>query len=209
MTTNKQPNQESTTKRAVIYLRVSGDKQVERGYGDEGYSIPAQREACHRKAAELGAVVVREYVDLAKSAKTRNRPQFMEMVADIERERDIDFAIVHKLNRFARSSMDDSVIDYRLIQAGCQLASVLEHIDASPSGKLNHRIHAAFAEYENENLASEIRKGQIEKHKAGGTPFTAPIGVQARAGRVPRPADQLHPDGRAARAVGAAGVRSL
>jgi len=165
-------------KRAVIYLRVSSDQQVDRGYGDEGYSIPAQREACQRKAAELGAVVVREYVDLAKTAKTRNRPRFMAMVADIERERDIDFVIVHKLNRFARNAMDDAVIDYRLSEAGAQLASVLEHIDATPAGKLNHRIHAAFSEYENENLANEIRKGQIEKHRLGGTPFTAPIGYK-------------------------------
>lgn len=166
------------TKRAVIYLRVSSDQQVERGYGDEGYSIPAQREACARKAAELGATVVGEYVDLAKSAKTRNRPRFMEMIANIERDRNVDYVIVHKLNRFARKAMDDAVIDYRLNQAGAQLASVLEHIDATPSGKLNHRIHAAFAEYENENLANEIRKGQIQKHLAGGTPFTAPIGYK-------------------------------
>jgi site-specific DNA recombinase len=166
------------TKRAVIYLRVSSDQQVERGYGDEGYSVPAQREACTRKATELGAAVVAEYVDLAKSAKTKNRPRFMEMVANIERDRNVDYVIVHKLNRFARKAMDDSVIDYRLSQAGAQLASVQEHIDATPAGKLNHRIHAAFAEYENENLAAEIRKGQIQKHQAGGTPFTAPIGYK-------------------------------
>ncbi len=170
--------QSQDPKRAVIYLRVSSDQQVERGYGDEGYSIPAQREACTRKAAELGATVTAEYVDLAKTAKTRNRPRFMEMIADIERERNIDYVIVHKLNRFARKAMDDAVIDYRLNQAGAQLASVQEHIDATPAGKLNHRIHAAFAEYENENLANEIRKGQIQKHQAGGTPFAAPIGYK-------------------------------
>ncbi len=171
-------NETSRSKRAVIYLRVSSDQQVERGFGDEDYSIPAQREACRRKAADLGATVAREYIDLAKTAKTRNRPRFMEMIADIERDQDVDFVIVHKLNRFARNAMDDAVIDYRLNQAGAQLVSVLEHIDATPAGKLNHRIHAAFSEYENENLANEIRKGQIQKHLAGGTPFTAPVGYK-------------------------------
>jgi site-specific DNA recombinase len=177
-TTNDGDAPSNGAMRAVIYLRVSSDQQVDRGYGDEGYSIPAQREACERKAADLGAVVVREYVDLAKTAKTRNRPRFMAMVDDIERDRDVDFVIVHKLNRFARNAMDDAVIDYRLGEAGAQLASVLEHIDTTPSGKLNHRIHAAFSEYENENLANEIRKGQIEKHRAGGTPFAAPVGYK-------------------------------
>ena len=210
-TTTQRNNNQSTAqmKRAVIYLRVSSDQQVDRGYGDEGYSIPAQREACQRKAADLGAVVVRKYVDLAKTAKTRNRPRFMAMIADIEGDRDIDFVIVHKLNRFARNAMDDAVIDYRLGEAGAQLASVLEHIDTTPSGKLNHRIHAAFSEYENENLANEIRKGQIEKHRAGGHSLHRPGRLQAHAGRIRGTAHQLHRHRRRPLPAGAARLRPL
>ncbi|MFD6728789.1 hypothetical protein ACFWB5_09265 [Corynebacterium xerosis] len=48
---------------AVSYLRVSTREQAERGGTTEGFSIPAQREANQRKAAELGARVVREFVD--------------------------------------------------------------------------------------------------------------------------------------------------
>ena len=50
-------------KRAVIYLRVSTDEQASRGKDAEGYSIPAQREACYRKAKELSADVVDQYID--------------------------------------------------------------------------------------------------------------------------------------------------
>ena len=39
---------------AVSYLRVSTREQAERGGTDEGFSIPAQREANVTKAAELG-----------------------------------------------------------------------------------------------------------------------------------------------------------
>ena len=42
-------------KRAAIYLRVSTAAQAKRNREPEGYSIPAQREACVAKAAELGA----------------------------------------------------------------------------------------------------------------------------------------------------------
>ncbi len=35
---------------AVIYLRVSSKEQAEKGGGAEGFSIPAQREGCKRKA---------------------------------------------------------------------------------------------------------------------------------------------------------------
>ena len=44
---------------AVSYLRVSTREQAERGGTEEGFSIPAQREANSRKADELGARIVR------------------------------------------------------------------------------------------------------------------------------------------------------
>ena len=37
-------------KRAVLYLRVSTAAQADKDRDPEGYSIPAQREACLRKA---------------------------------------------------------------------------------------------------------------------------------------------------------------
>ena len=59
---------------AVIYLRVSTKDQASRGGEAEGFSIPAQREACLRKADSLGAVVSAEFVDAGESARSANRP---------------------------------------------------------------------------------------------------------------------------------------
>jgi len=62
-------------KRAIIYLRVSTARQASTGGETEGYSIPAQRQACRRKAEELGADVVQEYVDAgAQPARWTVRP---------------------------------------------------------------------------------------------------------------------------------------
>lgn len=58
---------------AVSYLRVSTREQAERGGTEEGFSIPAQREANHRKADELGARIVREFVDAGESARSADR----------------------------------------------------------------------------------------------------------------------------------------
>jgi len=55
-------------KQAVLYLRVSTSRQAARNGEAEGYSIPAQRVACERKVADLGAAVVREFVDAGASA---------------------------------------------------------------------------------------------------------------------------------------------
>lgn len=48
---------------AVLYLRVSTPSQVNTDYDPEGISIPAQREACLRKAAQLGLEVVETYIE--------------------------------------------------------------------------------------------------------------------------------------------------
>ena len=70
-----------TPKFAVSYLRVSTRGQAERGGGhDEGFSIPAQREANKKKAASLGAMVGKEFVDRGASAKSADRPQLQAML---------------------------------------------------------------------------------------------------------------------------------
>ena len=59
---------------AVSYLRVSTKEQAEKGGTDEGYSIPAQREANQRKAEQMGATIVAEFVDAGESARKADRP---------------------------------------------------------------------------------------------------------------------------------------
>ncbi len=61
-------------KRAAIYLRVSTSAQAKRNREPEGYSIPAQREACQRKASTIDAEIVAEYVDAGESARQQTDP---------------------------------------------------------------------------------------------------------------------------------------
>ena len=65
---------------AVSYLRVSTREQDERGGTDEGFSIPAQREANTRKADELGARIVREFIDAGESARSADRDGLQDML---------------------------------------------------------------------------------------------------------------------------------
>jgi site-specific DNA recombinase len=60
-------------KRAVLYLPVSSRGQLDTDYGEDGLSIAGEREKCTRKAADLGATIVDEYVERAESAKTDGR----------------------------------------------------------------------------------------------------------------------------------------
>ena len=68
-------------KRAVLYLRVSTSRQATKNGETEGYSIPAQRSACERKVTDLGAEVVREFVDAGASARSADRDGLQALLA--------------------------------------------------------------------------------------------------------------------------------
>jgi DNA invertase Pin-like site-specific DNA recombinase len=141
------------SKRAVIYLRVSSAQQADKDYDPEGFSIPAQREACHRKAETLDATVAAEFVDRGESAKTAKRTGLQAMLLRLGEE-DIDYVIVHKVDRLARNRADDVAIVMHIRQCGAQLVSVSENIDETPSGLLLHGIMSSIAEFYSRNLAS-------------------------------------------------------
>ena len=71
-------------KRAWLYLRVSTPGQVHTDYNPEGISIPAQRDAGQRKAAELSATVTAEFIEPGRTATSiEKRPTFQEMLAAV------------------------------------------------------------------------------------------------------------------------------
>ena len=160
---------------AVIYLRVSTKDQATRGNEAEGFSIPAQRQACLLKAQSLGAAVVKEFVDAGESAKTADREQLQQLLAYLAKH-PTTYVIVHKLDRLARNRADDVQINLAIQAAGATLVSVTENIDATPSGALLHGIMSSIAEFYSRNLANEVSKGARQKAAAGGTPTIAPIG---------------------------------
>ncbi len=167
-----------TPRKAVSYLRVSTRGQAERGGGDsEGFSIPAQREANRNKAASLGAIIIREFVDRGASAKSADRPELQAMLEYVE-ENDIDYVIVHKVDRLARNRADDLMITQKLNDTKTRLVSTTESIDDSPSGMLLHGIMSSIAEFYSQNLANEVIKGMTQKVRSGGTVSKVPLGYK-------------------------------
>ena len=171
-----------TPKRAVSYIRVSTREQAQRGGSEEGFSLPAQREANKRKAQSMGALVVKEFADRGESARSANRPELQKMLAYLKEDGGIDYVIVHKLDRLARNRADDVEINRAFEDAGVRLVSTSENIDQTPGGMLLHGIMSSIAEFYSRNLANEVIKGMGEKARNGGTLGKAPLGyVNVRA----------------------------
>ena len=162
---------------AVSYLRVSTKEQAEKGGQAEGFSIPAQREANQRKADQLGATIIEEFVDAGESARKADRPELMRMIQYVAKHK-TNYCIVHKVDRLARNRADDVTIHLALKDAGVTLVSATENIDETPSGMLLHGIMSSIAEFYSRNLATEVVKGLSQKAAQGGTVTKAPIGYR-------------------------------
>jgi site-specific DNA recombinase len=162
---------------AVLYLRVSSPGQVHTDYDPEGISIPAQRKACLRKAAQLGARVVEEYIEPGRTATSMDkRPAFQAMLERIRAERDVSYVIVYKLSRMNRNRLDDALVLASLRKYKTTLVSATESIDETPVGQLMHGILAAFNEYRSAEDGADIRYKMGEKAKRGGTLGRAKLG---------------------------------
>ena len=194
---------------AVSYLRVSTREQAERGGTEEGFSIPAQREANARKAAELGARVVREFVDAGESARSADRDGLQDMLAFIAATR-VTFCIVHKLDRLARNRADDVKIHEALINAGVTLVSATEVHRPDAVGDARPRHHVVHRGVLQPEPCHRGHQGPVAEGRAGRHP-------DAGTGRLPqRPPDRrtrprsTHSQGRSrTRPVDRVGVRDL
>ncbi len=165
-------NSNDMDKKALLYLRVSTDKQAEKGF-----SLPAQEEACRTYAKTHGFSVEHVYRDEGESARSDDRPQLQEMLARCD-EGDIAAVIVYKLDRFARNVFDHVRNAARIRMKKAELHSVTENISGTPEGMMVEAILASVAQFFSGNLARDVLKGMNERAKQGMCNSKAPPGYK-------------------------------
>ena len=169
-------NHDNRILKAVSYSRYSTDMQ-------RNESIEAQQRAVAKYATQHGYLMIGSYIDIAKSAKNDNRPDFQRMISDSESGL-FDIIIVHKLDRFARNRFNSVIYRQKLKENGVRLLSVVENYDAdTPEGALIESMYDGMNEFYIRNLGREVKKGQMENaYQAmfnGGTP---PLGYDVDEG---------------------------
>jgi site-specific DNA recombinase len=164
-------------KRALLYLRVSSQQQVETDFDPEGNSIPTQRQACQRRAEELGLAVVDEYVEPGRSARdTKKRPKFNAMMKRLREARDADCIIVYNRSRLHRDAIDASLTKRELAELGVELISVMDYTAADPTGDLVANIIDSINEYQSRINGADVSIKMAAKAERGGTSGKAPLG---------------------------------
>lgn len=158
--------------KAIAYIRVSTDKQVE-----EGISLDAQRQKIEAYASlydlELADVIVEQ-----GSAKTLEREGLKSVLARLQAG-EAGAVIVAKLDRLTRSVADLGYLVEKHFQAAA-LLSVGEQIDTrSAAGRLVLNVLASVSQWERETIA-ERTSAAMQHLKAAGryTGGNAPYGFQ-------------------------------
>lgn len=171
--------------KAVVYCRVSSKDQV------DGTSLESQERYCREWAERQGIAVLCVFVERGESAKTADRTEFIKAISFCAQKRNgVDFFIVHKIDRFARSQDDHVSVRATLRRYGVELRSATEPINETPVGKAMEGMISVFAEFDNNVRRERCMSGMLERIRQGIWVWRAPLGYYrptAGAALVPDP----------------------
>lgn len=150
-------------KKVALYCRVSTNHQ----------STDAQRADLEAYCSRQDWRIVKTYDDSGVSGATDDRPALRQMLADAKRGR-FQVAVVFKIDRLARSTVDLLKILMELKQSGVDFVSTTQAIDTTTSyGKMVLTFLGAIAEFERETIVERVRSG-LDRAKANGVKLGRP-----------------------------------
>ncbi|MEP6961418.1 MAG: recombinase family protein [Acidobacteriota bacterium] len=146
--------------RTIGYVRVSTDRQAEKGV-----SLEAQEAKIRAMATVQGAELLDVIVDGGESAKSLNRPGLQKLMALVNAGK-VDGVIVAKLDRLTRSVKDLCGLLELFEKRKVALVSVAEALDTgSAAGRLVITIMGAVSRWEREAIGERTR--DVLRHKSG------------------------------------------
>ena len=141
----------------AIYARQSVDKK-------DSISIESQIEFCRH---ELKGGTAREYQDKGFSGKNTDRPQFQQLVNDVEAGL-IARVVVYKLDRISRSILDFAKMMDMFRQYNVEFISSTEKFDTStPMGRAMLNICIVFAQLERETIIKRVSDAYQSRTRKG------------------------------------------
>ena len=161
-------------KKAVIYLRVSTEEQV------DNYSLETQERICTQEAQRRGIEIVQIFKEEGRSAKNIiGRPVLIETLAFCRKnKREIGALIVYRLDRLSRQLQDYLVIRKKLIESGITVISASEPTGNSPTERFVESMLASFAQMDNDVKSERTKNGLRARFLAGLPSGTPPFGYK-------------------------------
>ena len=155
----------------VIYARYSSASQNEQ-------SIEGQLKVCQEYANSNNYSIIGKYIDRARSGKTDNRPQFLQMIED-SKKRNFDAVLVYQLDRFSRNIYDSVFYSKCLQDNGVRLISANENIPDDACGLILQGTLWGMNAYYLRELSQKVQRGmQINAQKCFSNGGNIPLGFK-------------------------------
>ena len=150
-------------RRAVIYLRVSTEEQV------DNFSLDTQEDICRKNASKRGYEIIEIFREEGRSAKTiLGRPTLINLIEYCRKKRNqIHAVFVYRLDRVSRQTGDYLAIRKKLAENGVTIISATEPTGDSPTEKLVETILAGFAQLDNDIRSERSRNGMRARFLSG------------------------------------------
>ena len=154
--------QQTNPSPVAIYASVPSERQ------DVAPSISGQLKALKAHAENHGHVVVREYVDEAKSGRIADRRQLIAMIADAQAaEQPFEAILVWKFSRFTRNREDSIAFKAMLKRCGIKAISISKPAEYFPSDDLLEELIETLDEFYSKHLAQNVMRGMREASSRG------------------------------------------
>ena len=147
------------SKKALIYARVSTDEQT------KGYSLRTQIDDSKSYAIERGYTVLETFTEDYSGASI-DRP-VLNKVRDFLAREDIEVVIVYDMDRLARKSIYQALIEEEFLREGAVIEYVIGQYEDNDEGRLQKQIRASIAEYEKAKILERSKRGKRGKAKSG------------------------------------------
>ena len=167
-------------KRAVIYLRVSTEEQV------DNFSLDTQEQICKKEAEKRGYEIVEVFREEGRSAKNiAGRPILIGLLEYCRKNKNkIQAVFTYRLDRISRQTADYLAIRKKLTENGVDIISATEPTGNSPTEKLVETILAGFAQLDNDIRSERARNGLRARFLSGLISGKPPLGYKYQAGFV-------------------------
>ncbi len=157
--------------KALVYTRVS--TQGQKG----GYSLETQKEACLKKAEELGAKEI-IYLEDTYTGMEIERPA-LATLRELALKKAIDLIVIYDPDRLSRNLFDLLLLTSEIDKCQVELAFVNFSWESTPLGKLFLELRGAIAEFEHALIRERTLRGKRKKAEAGSLPsFVKPYGYR-------------------------------
>lgn len=150
-------------KRAVIYIRVSTEEQV------ENFSLETQEQMCRKEAEKRGYDVIEVFREEGRSAKSiTGRPVLINLLEYSRKNKNkIQAVFVYRIDRISRITADYLSIRKKLAEYVSSVISISEPTGDSPTEKLVETILAGFAQLDNDIRSERSRNGLRARFLSG------------------------------------------